>query len=753
MNISTLSGSSYQHRLKEAWEHFVENRDYDYSFIRSEILDSWKRARDTGINPRDINYKNLSPDELNMKINKNLELINIVHPHLEQIYSIVEGSGSYILLCDSEGYVIDYKGDPDIIERGGLTKLGLGSVRDERSVGTNGIGTALYLEKPVQIWGEEHYAEKHKSYTCSGAPFFDANDNLCGCINITVLTENAHPHTLGMALCAADSITKELKLRQAMNDLEAINAQRNSIIENMTSGVILLNSLQRVSQVNKYALNLFHLSYEDIIGQKLFDYISIDNYDSYTIHDILKTERYNEEVSVFIKLSASRPKRLNLSINHVKDSTGNITGTIMRFNKPEMLNKIVRNIGGFSAKYTFSSIVGRSEPMQRMIQTSRKAAQNDSNVLILGESGTGKELIAQSIHNASPVAGGPFVAINCAAIPNSLVESELFGYEKGAFTGAEKEGRPGKFEMADGGTIFLDEIGDMPYAVQAALLRVLQTKEVVRVGGKYPKPVNIRVIAATNQDLTEAVAQKTFREDLFYRLNVLTIAVPPLRERGADDISLLISYFVGMYNKKRHTDITVAPEVYQVLRNYSWPGNVRQLENTVERAISLCSDDRITCEDLPPQFYDMIAAHSSGHADTISGSKTGSSTPGNTLPASADPGNGIPASGDQFSHPDTGDTGLFGHSDAAAHSAQHYDSTHSAPLTAADSYAKETMDTNPVRASYNIAENEAALIISALEKCSGNVTAAARLLSMNLRTLYRKIKKHEIDVNLYRHRK
>ena len=166
-----------------------------------------------------------------------------------------------------------------------------------------------------------------------------------------------------MALCAADSITKELKLRQAMNDLEAMNAQRNSIIENMTSGVILLNSLRRVSQVNKYALNLFHLSYEDIIGQRLFDYISIDNYDSYTIHDILKTERYNEEVSVFMKLSPSRPKRLNLSINHVKDSAGNITGTIMRFNKPEMLNKIVKSIGGFSAKYTFSSIVGRSEPI------------------------------------------------------------------------------------------------------------------------------------------------------------------------------------------------------------------------------------------------------------------------------------------------------------------------------------------------------------------------------------------------------
>lgn len=700
MNISALGSSDYQHHLRTAWEHFIENKDYDYSFIREEILESWKRARNMGIDPRDINYKNLSPDELNMKINKNIELINIVHPHLERIYSIVKGSGSYILLCDSEGYVIDFKGDSDIIERGGTTKLGPGSVRDEKSVGTNGIGTALYLERPIQIWGEEHYAEKQKSYTCSGAPFFDANDNLRGCINVTVMTENAHPHTLGMVLCAADSITKELKLRQAMNDLEAINAQRNSIIENMTSGVILLNSLGRVSQINRYALNLFHLSYENIIGQKLFDNISIDNYDSYTVHDILKRERYNEEVSVFTKYSPLKPRRLNLSVNHVKDSTGRITGTIMRFNKPEMLNKIVKNIGGFTAKYTFSSIIGSSEPVKKMIETSKKAAQNDSNVLILGESGTGKELIAQSIHNASSVAAGPFVAINCAAIPNSLVESELFGYEKGAFTGAEKEGRPGKFEMADGGTIFLDEIGDMPYAIQSALLRVLQTKEVVRIGGKYPKPVNIRVIAATNQDLNKAVAQKTFREDLFYRLNVFTISVPPLRERGGDDIALLASHFVEIHNKKKHTDIAIAPDVLPVLKGYSWPGNVRQLENAVERAICLCSDDIIRCEDLPSQVTEAVPAASESTAYTASSQNT-SISQGRSIPREE---------------------------------------------------VKEENRNTP-QPFYDIGAGEAAVIVSALETCGGNVTATAKSLDINLRTLYRKINKYDINVDDYRHRK
>ena len=215
-----------------------------------------------------------------------------------------------------------------------------------------------------------------------------------------------------------------------------------------------------------------------------------------------------------------------------------------------------------------------------------------------------------------------------------------------------------------------------------------------------------------------------------------------------------------MYNKKRHTDITVAPEVYQVLKNYSWPGNVRQLENTVERAISLCSDDIITCEDLPPLFCNMITAQNSSSADTASSANPAGSL--NSVNSANSVINSNPAGSlnsfgakrsNRYSLPGTADAGHLRHTDAAADAAEHYNNIPSSPPAAAGRYANETMDTDPNRASYNIAENEAALIISALEKCSGNVTAAAKLLSMNLRTLYRKIKKHQIDVDLYRHRK
>ena len=233
-----------------------------------------------------------------------------------------------------------------------------------------------------------------------------------------------------------------------------------------------------------------------------------------------------------------------------------------------------------------------------MIGDCERAANSSSNVLILGESGTGKELAAQSIHNGNSFSDGPFVAINCAALPKSLIESELFGYEKGAFTGASKEGNPGKFELADGGTIFLDEIGDMPLDVQVSLLRVIQTKEIVRIGAKHPKKINVRIIAATNRNLIDEVETKTFRQDLYYRLNVLTIHMPPLRDRD-NDVCELADYFAKTLNNPQNKAMRISPEVYPVLKAYSWPGNIRELENVIERAINITNSDEIRPEHLP----------------------------------------------------------------------------------------------------------------------------------------------------------
>jgi two-component system nitrogen regulation response regulator GlnG len=244
------------------------------------------------------------------------------------------------------------------------------------------------------------------------------------------------------------------------------------------------------------------------------------------------------------------------------------------------------------------TVIGNSPAMREIYKTIGKVAPSDVTVLIQGESGTGKELIARAIHFNSKRLGKPFIALNCAAIPKELLESELFGYEKGAFTGAT-ERRLGKFEQANGGTIFLDEIGDMPVDLQSKILRVLQEKEVTRTGGNQSFMVDVRIVAATNQDLEERVQQREFREDLYYRLNVIPIRLVPLRERG-EDIPLLVEYFLGKICSEENVQLkSCAPDAMRLLSAYHWPGNVRELENTIRRAVILSSDLLLTGADFP----------------------------------------------------------------------------------------------------------------------------------------------------------
>ena len=251
------------------------------------------------------------------------------------------------------------------------------------------------------------------------------------------------------------------------------------------------------------------------------------------------------------------------------------------------------------AKTSFESIIGKSAEMQRIFQMVRKAADSKASVLITGESGTGKELIANALHNLSPRKDKPFIKVHCAALSESLLESELFGHEKGAFTGAAARKR-GRFELANGGTIFLDEIGEINQNVQIKILRVLQDKRFERVGGEETLEVDVRVIAATNRNLEEEILQGRFREDLFYRLNVVHIQVPPLRERK-DDIPLMLNAFLDEFNRENNTSITgFDSRSRSALYKYDWPGNIRQLRNCVESAVVMCSGSQISLEDLPP---------------------------------------------------------------------------------------------------------------------------------------------------------
>jgi len=283
----------------------------------------------------------------------------------------------------------------------------------------------------------------------------------------------------------------------------------------------------------------------------------------------------------------------------IRRGSGEAMSLVATFTELKRATSLAQRMVGSTARYSFGDLIGDSAALKRALTLARAAARSDSSVLITGESGTGKEIIAQAIHNGGPRATGPFVGVNCAAIPRELLESELFGYESGAFTGARKGGRPGKFELAEGGTILLDEIGDMPLEMQAKLLRVLQERRAQRLGSTRELPLNCRIVTTTNRDLATQVAHGLFRQDLFFRLRVIHIEVPPLRERQ-EDIALLTEHFLRVFSARMGKRLTrVEPHVMEILLAYAWPGNVRELEHVLEGEVNLAGPSVFSLAEVP----------------------------------------------------------------------------------------------------------------------------------------------------------
>ena len=316
------------------------------------------------------------------------------------------------------------------------------------------------------------------------------------------------------------------------------------------------------------------------------------------VTESLATGKEYSEEEVELNTSAG-PVRCVTSAKSVVNEYGIKDGCVVTLRKCRPMWPVQKSTFKHSARFTFSDVIGESRPIHGAREKAKKAAKSPSTILLLGETGTGKEVFAQAIHNASDRKQGPFIAVNCGAIPRELIHSELFGYSEGAFTGARRGGQPGKFELADGGTILLDEIGDMPMTMQTNLLRVLEDRIVVRVGGDKPIHVDVRVIAATSRDLEEEVEKGDFRKDLYYRLNVFSIPLPPLRE-CKKDLPLLAGHFVERLSRKLGKDIkNIDQAVFSIISGYSWPGNVRELRNVLEQAVSLADGEELLAEHLP----------------------------------------------------------------------------------------------------------------------------------------------------------
>ncbi|MEQ8200743.1 MAG: sigma 54-interacting transcriptional regulator, partial [Syntrophomonadaceae bacterium] len=391
---------------------------------------------------------------------------------------------------------------------------------------------------------------------------------------------------------------QEKELRREQQAIEYMHMELSSVFNAMNDALIVLDKQGRVSQSNLAAQKITGYADEAIIGIHIVDLFC--GKAPYTMKLLETGESYRDREMIIdgvrgkIHGTASAEPRI--------DENGQITGATIIIRPIARVQELVNKISGAQATFTFDSIIGEDKNLKNSIRLATIASANDSAVLLQAASGTGKEVFAQAIHNGSSRRNGPFVAINCAALPRELVGSELFGYVEGAFTGARRGGRPGKFELANKGTLLLDEIGDMPLEQQAMLLRAIQEKAILRVGGDSLINVDVRIIAATNQDLLELVGQGRFRADLYYRLNVVQISIPALKDRRPD-IKLLFEYFVKEMSARINKRISVIDdEVIDVVQAYDWPGNIRELQNVVERTLLLAEDSHITFDCLPREI-------------------------------------------------------------------------------------------------------------------------------------------------------
>lgn len=368
------------------------------------------------------------------------------------------------------------------------------------------------------------------------------------------------------------------------------------ICNSVSDGVFAVDRDWRIIAFNKAASEITGVPAEEAIGKPCCEVFRADVCETQcALRETIETGRPVISRHAFILDSEENRVPVSLSTAILKDGRGNVIGGVETFRDMSLVEELRKQL---EDKYTFADIIGRSPAMRQLFEILPDIARSESTILVEGESGTGKELFARAIHNLSDRSSARFVAINCGALPDTLLESELFGYKPGAFTDARKD-KPGKFLVAEGGTILLDEIGDVSPAMQARLLRVLQDRMIEPLGSVRPIKVNVRVIAATNKDLKELVRKGIFREDLFYRINVFALPLPPLRERR-EDIPLLVEHFVSKFNRLQEKDVVgVAEDAMKILLSHGYPGNVRELENMIEHAFILCHGHFIEPRHLP----------------------------------------------------------------------------------------------------------------------------------------------------------
>ena len=553
------------------------------------ISDSHKRSEEYGVNreERIVDHVKLSPVELEARKIAVKDLLEVVTATIEEFYELMSPNDFMVALADSEGYILHFDGSEAIKSMFTSRNCSPGYRWTEKDVGTTAISLCLNMQVSIQLNDKDHYCKRAHGLTSSAAPIFGHLGILQGILVVSGHSRLVHPHTLIMITSAARSIERHMRLVRRNKELTISTSFLDNVIEAAGTGLLTLDKELYIRRINRQGKQI--LRSDDLEGKAISMLGDLD-LDLKSIHTN-PTSWTNRECHI---QDDNRDVHFFYSAQPVLSKENEPLGAVLNFTEFSNIRKLVDKISGTKPFFTFDSLLGASPTFVEAVELAKRASLTNSTVLLLGETGTGKELFAQAIHNGDKRIDKPFVPINCGAIPGELLESELFGYVEGAFTGALKGGRPGKFALASGGTILLDEIGDMPHDMQVKLLRVLQTGEVNPIGAQRVLQTDARIIASTHVDLSKAVLQNRFRQDLYYRLNILPIRIPPLRERGADDITTLANYFL----KKNNPQYQFTPSAITALISYNWPGNVRELENTIQRALHVCDNKKITAKNL-----------------------------------------------------------------------------------------------------------------------------------------------------------
>ena len=591
--------------IAAAWRTFIETGQLDASAaarMDPAVVRSWGRCVyrfNPLVRPR---LMPIGRSALYSIVRAQQELITIATPFVEDIHQFTEGSNYAVMLTDGAGCLLLIGGATAAVERATATGFQQGTYWSENNAGTNALGLVLLEAMPMQVVGAEHYFNFLHGVITAAAPIHDVRGRIIGLLGMTGPLDRPTSHTLGLVMSAARAIGNQLQANWFLEEANQHLSQVNTILGAITEGVIVWNQEGEIRHVNEQAARMLHINPRTVVGRPLTDVFRLPP------ELLAAIEKGSELQGVELSIQVNEQDlRVVMTLRPIFEAGAQPMSYVALINPVEHVRQIAQRQYGAQTGLSIESLQAESPGMGRVVRQSRTAARGLAPVLILGEGGAGKNLLARAIHNEGPRAGKPFIDISCRAIPHELMTREILGHEQDTQT----RGQPSKFELADGGTLLLDQIENLSLELQAALLHVIETRHVTRLGSSVPIPVDVRIIAATTANLEELVAQGNFMSHLYYRFGVFKIEVPPLRER-VEDIPLLAEHFLARHTASGSRAVWIEDEAVGFLLRYPWPGNVRELESTLERAMSQSRDNVIRPGDLPEMVRNgrvLVARH------------------------------------------------------------------------------------------------------------------------------------------------